>query len=216
MRPRAWMWSLAIVAVSVMAVPNVAEAQRRAASGASRPITGPVVGRAVPRPSGVAPGRPGYPGRPIYPGRPGYGYPGYGYPGYGYPGYGYGYCCGYPYYPYYPGVGFSIGFSFGYPWYGAYPAYGYGGYYGGYGGYYPGTPYGGIRIDIPQRDAEVYIEGAYVGVVDEFDGTFQQLNLEPGNHQIEIRAPGREPFILDVRITPGRTVTYRNDLKPQP
>jgi hypothetical protein len=210
MRHRFWMWSAAALATAALTLlPHTAEAQRRAPSS-GRPITGPVTGRAVPR--AAVPGRPGYPSRPIYPGRPIYGSPGYGYPGYGYgyPGYGYGYCCGYPYYPYYPGVGFSIGFSFGYPWYGygpAYPAYG--------GGYYPAMPYGGIRIDIPQRDAEVYVEGAYVGVVDEFDGTFQQLNLEPGNHQIEIRAPGREPVMLDVRITPGRTMTYRNDLKPQ-
>ena len=163
------------------------------------------MGRAVPRPPVSYPGRPGV-GHPIYPGRPGYGYPGYGYPyypayGYGYPYYGYGYGYGYPY-------GFSIGFSFGYPWYGygpAYPAYGY-----GYGGGYP--PYGGVRLDLPQRNAEVYVEGAFVGKVDEFDGTFQQLNLEPGNHQIEIREPGRAPVTLDIRVQPGRTTTYRGDL----
>ena len=96
MRHRAWMWILTAAAVAVTFVPNLAEAQRRPASGGGRPITGPVVGRAVPRPSVVAPGRPGYPSHPVYPGRPGYGYPGYyrPYPYYGpyiYPSFHYGF-----------------------------------------------------------------------------------------------------------------------------
>jgi hypothetical protein len=137
-----------------------------------------------------------------------------------------------PYYRgYYPGV--ALGFYYGYPWYAGpyaygygyprygYPAYGYPGYgYGyGYGGYYGGFPgyavraYGGVRIDVPQRDAEVYVDGYYSGVVDDFDGTFQQLNLEPGPHRIEVRAEGFEPVSFDVNVEPGRTITYRAALR---
>ena len=35
----------------------------------------------------------------------------------------------------------------------------------------PGQPYGGLRIDLPQRDAEVYVDGYFVGTVDNFDGS---------------------------------------------
>ena len=120
-----------------------------------------------------------------------------------------------PYYPYYP-WGLSLGFYTGYP-------YGYfGGYYGLYGapyGYgvgagYPGygyavANYGAVRIEGAARDAQVYADGYYVGIVDDFDGTFQHLNLTPGAHRIEIRpAGGAAVTAFDVRIEPGQTLTY--------
>ena len=141
--------------------------------------------------------------RPYY--RPGlsfyYGYP-YAYGslyGYGYPVYGYPYGYGYP--------------AYGYPAYG-YPAYGYSTYgYGASG--YRARPYGGVRIDLPQKDAEVYSDGYYVGMVGDFDGVSQELTLEAGPHRIEIRAPGFEPIAFDVNVQPGRTITYRAALQPQ-
>jgi hypothetical protein len=179
---------LSAVLAGVLAVPALADAQSR--------------GRAVPRGS-VRAGRPpavvvARPYRPYYyrPYRPGvslgfyYGYPWYVSP-YSY-GYGFGYGYGYPY---------------GYPGYG-YPGYGYYGYPG-----YAVRAYGGVRIDVPQRDAEVYVDGYYAGVVDDFDGTFQQVNLEPGPHRIELRAEGFEPVSFDVDVQPGRTITYRAALR---
>jgi hypothetical protein len=93
-----------------------------------------------------------------------------------------------------------------------YPAYGYGAP-----GYFvpaPGRRYGGVRIDLPQRDAQVFVGGYFVGVVDDFDGVFQQLNLEPGPHRIEVRAPEYEAIAFDVRVEPGRTITYRASMRP--
>ena len=60
---------------------------------------------------------------------------------------------------------------------------------------------------------EVYVDGYYAGVVDNFDGRFQRLNLEPGPHQIEIRS-GSDSRRFDVNLQPGRTMTYRADLRP--
>ena len=62
------------------------------------------------------------------------------------------------------------------------------------------------------RDAEVYVDGYYAGRVDDFDGLFQSLTLEEGSYRIEIVAPGFAPLNVDVRIYPGRKVTYRGDL----
>ncbi len=82
-------------------------------------------------------------------------------------------------------------------------------------GYYdpiPGRPYGGLRITDAPRDAQVFADGYYVGIVDDFDGVFQHLNLEAGPHQIEVRLPGYDGAIaFDVVIQPGRTITYRAD-----
>jgi len=134
------------------------------------------------------------------------------------------------YYPYYygyrPGFSLGLGFGFGYPYYyGAYGypyygAYGYGyGYYPPYGGYgYIAPPagyapaYGGVRIQGAPRNAEVYVDGAYAGIVDDYDGAFQRLDLEPGSHEIEIRSNGR-PLTYDVNVTPGRTVTVHANVR---
>ena len=85
--------------------------------------------------------------------------------------------------------------------------------YNDYGRY--GYPTGELRLDVEPRDAQVYIDGAYAGLVDDFDGVFQSLRLEGGNYQVEIVAPGFEPLVFDVRIPPGEKVTYRGDLLPE-
>jgi hypothetical protein len=95
--------------------------------------------------------------------------------------------------------------------------YGTGGYYP-YGvtprGYYepiPGRYYGGVRITGVPRDAEVFADGYYVGLVNDFDGIFQHVNLEAGAHHLEIDWGGAEPIGFDVFVRPGETTTFRGD-----
>jgi hypothetical protein len=115
-------------------------------------------------------------------------------------------------------VGFSnFGVSFGSRAYG--PPYG--AAYGYYGPAYPpyyasGYDTGGVRLRMRPRDAQVFVDGYYAGIVDDFDGTFQQLRLEPGGHRIEIRMPGFEDLDMDVHVQPGRTITLHEDLRPRP
>lgn len=128
----------------------------------------------------------------------------------------------YPYDPYYLyGYGaFGLGafyydpFWWGYP-YGYYPH----GYYGG--GYYydrqdPDGVKGGLKLKVSPDEAEVYVDGYYVGVVDDYNGPFQRLNLVEGTHRIEIRANGYETLAVDVKIEPRETITYRGELQLQP
>ena len=103
------------------------------------------------------------------------------------------------------GYGATYGYGAGYPGYAAYP---------GYAGY-PGYDVGKLRLQMQPRDAEVYIDGAFSGVVDDFDGRLQGLTLETGGYGVEVVAPGFEPLKFDIRITPGRTTTYRGELLPQ-
>jgi len=210
---------VAVTFGAMLALPAMAAAQGRAvprgggghAGGGAPATTHAAPGHPIAGPPGHATNRP-----PYYPYYPNYGHPYYGYPYYGHAHYG-----GYPYYGYpyygYPGWGFSL--YYGYPYYGfsVGAGYGYPGYpyYGGYAAY-PApamTAYGGVRIAVPQRNAEVYVDGYYAGVVNDFDGTFQQVNLEPGPHRIEVRAQGFEPTNFDVQVTPGHTVTYRAALR---
>jgi len=111
-----------------------------------------------------------------------------------------------PYRPYVyrPSIGIGIYYGTG----GSYP-YGYTprGYYDPI----AGRPYGGLRITGFSQLAQVFADGYYVGIVDDFDGVFQHLNLEAGPHQIEIREPGLGPIAFDVMVQSGRTMTFRAD-----
>jgi hypothetical protein len=72
--------------------------------------------------------------------------------------------------------------------------------------------YGDVRLQVRPRDAAVYVDGYYAGIVDDFDGVFQRLTLQAGPHQIELSAPGLEPQFFDVYVDPVQTVNIRTDL----
>ena len=59
----------------------------------------------------------------------------------------------------------------------------------------------GLRFDVAQRDAAVFVDGYYVGSVDDFTADKPPLQLEAGAHRIEIRAAGFET--LHVLREPG-------------
>lgn len=111
-----------------------------------------------------------------------------------------------PYRPYFyrPSIGIGIYYGSG----GAYP---YGSTPRRYYDPVPGRPYGGLRITGASRHAQVFADGYYVGIVDDFDGIFQHVNLEAGPHRIEVVEPGYEGIQFDVLIEPGRTITFRAD-----
>jgi len=129
----------------------------------------------------------------------------YGYPWWSYGGLG----LGYTYYdPWAWGNRYGYGYGYGYP-YGSYPPPAYGGSYS-YG--YEGA----LRVKVKPPDAMVVVDGYYVGIVDDFDGIFQRLYMEAGPHRIEVRLPGYETLAFDVRIDPGRTITYQGELNRLP
>lgn len=77
-------------------------------------------------------------------------------------------------------------------------------------------PVGGLQLDVEPRRALVYVDGWYVGVVDDFSGYYRHLETGAGRHIIEIVAPDYQPLIVDVAVSPGRTSTYRGSLTRAP
>ena len=77
-------------------------------------------------------------------------------------------------------------------------AYIYTPFYDPFWGYYPyagypyvaGRSYGDVRTQVTPKDAEVYVDGFYAGVVRDFDGTFKRLHLTPGGHAITLYLEG--------------------------
>ena len=106
------------------------------------------------------------------------------------------------------GHGFGHGF-YGYGGYGAYGPYGYGTYL---------SNDGNIRIEIDPKflrdEAQVYVNEAHVGDVDDFDGFFQRLTLLPGEYNIEVRLDGYQTLNTRVVVRRGDTYKIRESLKP--
>jgi hypothetical protein len=71
---------------------------------------------------------------------------------------------------------------------------------------------GSLRLQVEPKDAEVYVDGYYAGIVDDFDGHFQHLDLSPRPHHVEIRAPGYQPLVFDIVIQPHQKSDYRGRL----
>ena len=72
---------------------------------------------------------------------------------------------------------------------------------------------GNLKLKVKPRSAKVYVDGYFVGFVDQFDGAFQKLALNTGRHKVEIKADGFETAEFDVLITASRTVTFQGELK---
>ncbi|HVQ13244.1 MAG TPA: PEGA domain-containing protein [Vicinamibacterales bacterium] len=172
------------MAAALLLLPGFAQAQRQATSR-----------QAVPRP---VPSRPVHAGG-VYRGpvvNRGYYASPYWYRGY-YPYYGYGY-------PF----AFSVGFGCcGYGYYGS-PYYGYGYPYG-----YAYDSSASVRLQVEPREAEVFVDGYYAGTVDDFDGTFQRLRVEPGDHEVEVFLPGHRSYQQKVYLQPGKTFNVRHEME---
>jgi hypothetical protein len=140
-----------------------------------------------------------------------------------------------------PAFGLGFGLWAGWPWAWGYPNYGYG-YYPSY-GYYPYSypyysdsyPYvssddsalyngtsgvdvqvGGLIFDVNPGSAELFVDGNPVGSVSQFTATTQQpLQLTPGRHQIEIRAPGYHTVSFDADVTAGQVIPYQGTLQKE-
>jgi hypothetical protein len=112
---------------------------------------------------------------------------------------------------YYPRPLFYSSWYFGYPWYDGYYGYGYG-YPYGYRGYYDLSA--SMRLEVKPRETQVYVDGYYAGPVDDYDGVFQRLNIQPGEHEIELYLPGHRPLVQSVYLQPGKTVNIKHVMEP--
>jgi hypothetical protein len=106
--------------------------------------------------------------------------------------------------------GFGMGFS---PFY---DPFFYSPFYGPWGPY--GSPYASnmseVRIQATPKDAEVFVDGYYAGIVDNFDGVFQRLNVSPGGHEFVLYREGFQPIHQMVYVQPGSSFTLRHTMVP--
>jgi len=102
----------------------------------------------------------------------------------------------------------------------AYPAFYYGGFYGApypYARLYYGASDrvpSALRIEVKPVEAEVYVDGYLAGIVDEFDGFFQRLDLAPGAHEVVIYLDGYRTIRKKLYLSPGASYKLRRAMEP--
>ena len=106
----------------------------------------------------------------------------------------------------YDGVGYGYDDGHGY---GAYGPFGYEDYQ---------LKYGDVRIEVGPKslrdEAQVYLNQAHVGDVNDFDGFFQRLTLTPGTYDVEIRLDGYQTLKKRIVVERGSANKIRESLKP--
>jgi hypothetical protein len=96
------------------------------------------------------------------------------------------------------------------PWYqwGPWGPHGYPRYYGIHDGA------ASLRIDAEPRDAQVFVDGYYAGIVDDFDGVFQRLRVQPGGRVITLYLEGYRTEEQRLYLRPGHDQRVRLTMRP--
>jgi hypothetical protein len=61
-----------------------------------------------------------------------------------------------------------------------------------------------IDTDIHPEEAEVWLDGHYIGIADQFDGFPRYLRVAPGEHRLEFRLEGYRSLVVDLDARTGR------------
>ena len=69
-----------------------------------------------------------------------------------------------------------------------------------------------VKISVKPSRAAVFLDGQYVGHVDEFNGTGQGMLVAPGTHTIKIALPGYQTFETQINPLPKQKVEVKTDL----
>lgn len=73
--------------------------------------------------------------------------------------------------------------------------------------------HGWLRFESVPGAAQVFIDGYYAGLVEDFGVSGRALDLEVGPHHVELRAPGYASLSFEIRIEANQILRYRGDLQ---
>jgi hypothetical protein len=106
-----------------------------------------------------------------------------------------------------------------YPYWGNYDGYYYG-YYGWrspywphYGVTYNDNDFGSVRLLVNPEEAEVFVDGYFAGMVNDYNGLFQRLQIRPGRHEITLKCEGYRTHRVKVYVPYAQTLKIRFDMK---
>ena len=99
-------------------------------------------------------------------------------------------------------------FDLDYQWGGVYGPYGYPPYHR-----YSYDPGSAVKLEVKPKKAEVYVDGYYAGIVDDFDGAFQRLRIPPGEHEIDLYLDGYRSVHQKIYLTPDNTFKLKYSME---
>ena len=70
-----------------------------------------------------------------------------------------------------------------------------------------------LLFQVEPAETEIFIDGYYVGRVDDYDGFFQRLRFPPGEHDIELYLSGYRSVQQKVLVQPGATFRVRHTME---
>jgi hypothetical protein len=71
-----------------------------------------------------------------------------------------------------------------------------------------------LRIQVTPREAEVFVDGYFVGRVDDFDGWSQRLDVDPGEHEIQIYLQGYRTIREKMLFRPREGYKIQRAMEP--
>lgn len=71
-----------------------------------------------------------------------------------------------------------------------------------------------LRVQVTPREAEVFVDGYFVGTVDDFDGFSQRLDVDPGEHEIQIYLAGHRTIREKMLFRPRESYRIQRAMEP--
>ena len=76
--------------------------------------------------------------------------------------------------------------------------------------------YAVVKTDVSPEEAQVFLDGKYIGSADDFDGRPDYLYLGAGKYHLEFRLPGYQTLATDLDVSRGQRVRLDQKLKLEP
>lgn len=71
-----------------------------------------------------------------------------------------------------------------------------------------------LQLQVSPRETEVFVDGYFAGKVDDFDGRFQRLHIQPGEHVLTLYLDGHRTVRQTIRVGPRASFRIRYAMMP--
>ena len=78
------------------------------------------------------------------------------------------------------------------------------------------APDASVKFDVKPKNAAVYVDGYFAGIVDDYDGTFQRLYTAPGGHEITLYLEGYRTYTERAYLAINRTFKIAHQMEKLP
>ena len=68
--------------------------------------------------------------------------------------------------------------------------------------------YGAVDFNVRPQKSEIYVDGGFLGIADDFNGYPQTAKLPVGTHNIRVVAPDGREVVRRIYVAPGQEVNF--------